>query len=78
MLPGDWIGRWTLPKNTAKGAALALILPLVQPVNGKSFFVAGDKITEFEDTLYAEEPRWMGEELCNNVRKGQDILLGLK
>ncbi|CAK7236644.1 hypothetical protein SBRCBS47491_009708 [Sporothrix bragantina] len=78
MLLSDWLDNWPLPKNTPEGAALALFLPTVQAVNGKSFFVAGDKIIELEDTLNATEPMWMGEQLCDDVRKGQEILLGLK
>ncbi|VUC37778.1 unnamed protein product [Clonostachys rosea] len=77
MLLEDWLAKWTLPKNTTSGVANALLLPIVRPdINGKSFFVAGDKIIEFEDTLSEAEPQWMGQELCDNVREGQRILLG--
>jgi hypothetical protein len=78
MLLEDWLSKWTLPKNTADGVAAALFLPIAQNVNGKSFFVAGNKIIEFEDSLEETEPLWMGEQLCRDVRDGQDILLGRK
>ncbi|KAM0328717.1 hypothetical protein ACHAQA_005130 [Verticillium albo-atrum] len=77
MVLDDWLKGWTLPKNTAEGVALALLLPTVQEVHGKAFFVAGNKIVEFEDSLEQMEPQWMGEQLCVDVRKGQEILLGL-
>lgn len=65
--------------NTAEGVGLALLLPVLRPhLNGKSFFVAGNKLYEFEDSLYDAQPMWMSEELCEHVRKGQDILLGRK
>jgi hypothetical protein len=61
------------------GVAKALFLPIIRPdLNGKSFFVSGDEITEFEDTLAKAEPEWMGQPLCENVREGQRILLGEK
>ncbi|KAI1843756.1 hypothetical protein JX265_001050 [Neoarthrinium moseri] len=78
MLLDDWLAGWTLPKNTAEGVAQTLFLPIVRnQINGKSFFVAGDEAYEFEDTLFETEPSWMGERLCRDVRKGQEILLGL-
>ncbi|KAJ4318663.1 hypothetical protein N0V84_006751 [Fusarium piperis] len=77
MLLEDWLQKWTLPKNTAAGVAKALFLPIVRPeMNGKSFFVAGNQLTELEDSLHDAEPAWMGQELCHQVRQGQAILLG--
>ncbi|KXJ87809.1 hypothetical protein Micbo1qcDRAFT_208001 [Microdochium bolleyi] len=79
MVLEDWLAKWTLPKNDPEGVARALLLPVIRPeINGKSFFVAGNEITELEDSLYATEPQWMGQELAANVREGQDILLGRK
>ncbi|KAF5586544.1 NAD(P)-binding protein [Fusarium pseudoanthophilum] len=79
MLLADWLASWTLPKNTPSGVAKALFLPIVRPdLNGKSFFISGDEIIEFEDTLAKAEPEWMGQPLCENVREGQRILLGEK
>jgi NAD(P)-dependent dehydrogenase (short-subunit alcohol dehydrogenase family) len=78
MLLPEWLQKWgDLPKNSATGVARALFLPITQPqINGKSFFVAGDNIFEFKQPLYDTEPVWMGKELCDNVRRGQKILLG--
>ncbi|KAF7555080.1 hypothetical protein G7Z17_g2417 [Cylindrodendrum hubeiense] len=63
MVLPDWLQKWgDLPKNSTTGVANALFLPILQPeINGKSFFVAGDQIIEFEDTLHNAEPQWMGE-----------------
>jgi len=79
MLIPEWLETWTLPKNSPEGVAKGLFLPIVRSpqLNGKSFFVAGDRLIEFEDSLYKAQPQWMGPELCDHVRKGQDILLGL-
>ncbi|KAH6976476.1 hypothetical protein BKA56DRAFT_524003, partial [Ilyonectria sp. MPI-CAGE-AT-0026] len=72
MLLDDWLRKWTLPKNSSAGVARALFLPVIKPhINGKSFFVAGNEIVEFEDSLHETEPLWMGKELCDNVRQGQ-------
>ncbi|KAL6406501.1 uncharacterized protein AUP68_09296 [Ilyonectria robusta] len=79
MVLPDWLQKWGhLPRNSATGVANALFLPILQPkVNGKSFFVAGDQIIDFEDTLYNAEPQWMGEQLSRDVRAGQKLLLGV-
>lgn len=73
----EWLDIWgSLPSNSAEAVARSLFLPVVQQeLNGKSFFIAGNKVYEFEDALYNAEPAWMGAELCNNVRKGQKLLL---
>ncbi|KAF2855377.1 NAD(P)-binding protein [Plenodomus tracheiphilus IPT5] len=78
MLLPDWLEKWgKLPKNTCEGVAHALFLPVVRPdVNGKAFFVAGDKIIEFEDTLQDSQPHWMGKELSDDVNEGQRLLTG--
>lgn len=65
--------------NTARGVGLSLLLPALRPdLNGKSFFVAGDRYFEFEDSLYDAQPIWMSKDLSDHVREGQDILLGRK
>lgn len=62
--------------NSSEGVAKALLLPLIdQKLNGKAFFVAGDQITEFEDSLGETQENWMGKTLSENVNKGQDFLL---
>ncbi|KAL2205525.1 NAD(P)-binding protein [Sarocladium strictum] len=64
MLFDEWLASWTLPKNTPLGVAKALFLPIVRPeINGKSFFISGDQIIEFEDTLANAEPEWIGQPL---------------
>lgn len=77
MLRPDWLAAWgDLPKNTTTGVAHALLLPVLEPhINGQSFFVAGDKIVEFEKTLHATQSEWMGQELSENVEKGQRFLI---
>ncbi|EKG12948.1 Glycoside hydrolase family 16 [Macrophomina phaseolina MS6] len=75
-LAHPWVNEWQLPANTPDGVGRALLMPVVRPdVNGKSFFVAGNKIVEFEDKLHAAQPRWMGEELSKHVDEGQRRLL---
>jgi len=78
MLMPEWLAKWgDLPQNSARGVAVALFLPVVRPeINGKAFFVAGNKIIEFEDTLYQAQPAWMGQELSDSVNAGQKILIG--
>lgn len=80
MLLPEWLERWSdLPKNSPEGVARALLQPVIKPaLNGKSLFVAGDQIVEFEDALYQAEPKWMGRELCEQVRRGQRLLLDLE
>lgn len=79
MILPEWQQKWKLPMNTARGVGLSLLLPVLRPdLNGKSFFVAGDKYFEIEDSLYDTQPMWMGKELSEHVREGQDILLGRK
>lgn len=77
LLPG-YLDRWraaSLPACTPAGVARSLLLPIADPtINGKGFFVAGDKITEFEDTLLESEPLWMGAELCEKVDRGQELM----
>lgn len=78
MLPdfGDIWG--TLPLNQPEGVAHALLLPILQPkINGKSFFVAGHQIVEFEDKIHETQPLWMGEQLSKDVDEGQRRLLPL-
>ncbi|KAL2825809.1 NAD(P)-binding protein [Aspergillus cavernicola] len=68
--------RGDLPKNSALGVARALFLPVLNPtLNGKSLFVAGDRIFEFEDSWRQAERSWMGPELCDQVRRGRPLLL---
>ena len=78
MVRPDWLAAWgELPKNTSRGVAGALLLPVIEPkINGKAFFVAGDKIFEFEDSLHEAQPHWMGQQLSNDVDQGQKFLLG--
>ncbi|KAL4889543.1 NAD(P)-binding protein [Aspergillus ambiguus] len=76
MLPPSIVEAWgDLPANQPWGVARALLLPLVQTdINGKSFFVAGHKIVELENSLLETRPSWMGEQLAMDVAKGQRIL----
>ena len=78
MPPPQLIESWgSLPKNTPSSVGQTLLLPVVRPeINGKSFFVAGDKAIELEDTLDSAQPHWMGQELSDNVNAGQELLLG--
>jgi hypothetical protein len=78
MLQPEWLQKWgELPKNSDSGVARSLFLPVVQPhLNGKAFFIAGNGIFEFEDTLYQTQPAWMGEELSKDFRIGLRRLLG--
>ncbi|KAG2026559.1 hypothetical protein GB937_001340 [Aspergillus fischeri] len=72
MLLSEWLQTWgDLPKNSPSGVARALFLPVLRPtLNGKSFFVAGDLVFEFEDSLQQAEPSWMGQELCEQCANG--------
>lgn len=77
MLLPHFLELWgTLPANKPEGVALALLLPIVRPeINGKSFFVAGHQIVEFEDRLHETQPLWMGEQLSKDVDEGQRRLI---
>ena len=76
-MPKEILDIWRdLPANTPTGVGRAILLPLVRPeVNGKSFFVAGHKIVEFEDKLHDTQPQWMGEDLSKSVDEGQRRLI---
>lgn len=75
-LADTWANTWGLPANMPGGVGRALLLPVVRPdVNGKSFFIAGNKIIDFEDKLHDSQPLWMGEELSKHVDEGQRRLL---
>jgi hypothetical protein len=65
-----------MPSNTVEGVGKALLLPAVRPsLNGLSFFVHGDQITEFEESLARTMPEWMGKELSEVVSEGQRRIL---
>lgn len=76
LFPG-WLEKWgNLPQNSASDVAKALLLPVVRPdINGKSFFIAGGKMVEFEDSLLEAQPAWMGKQLSDDVNAGQRILI---
>lgn len=78
MLLPEWLEGWgDLPTNIAEGVAHALLLPVTEPeINGKAFFVAGNRIVDFEDSLLDAQPQWMGQQLSDDVNKGQKFLLG--
>jgi hypothetical protein len=73
MLPQSVRDIWgILPANETWGVAHALLLSVVQPdFNGKSFFVAGHQIVDFEDKLHETQPLWMGAQLSKDVDEGQ-------
>ncbi|KFY79217.1 hypothetical protein V499_01752 [Pseudogymnoascus sp. VKM F-103] len=77
MLPQAVRDKWgTLPANEPWGVAYALLLPVVRPdINGKSFFVAGHQIVDFEDKLHETQPVWMGDQLSKDVDEGQKIMI---
>jgi hypothetical protein len=78
MVLPDWLAGWgDLPLNTAEGVARALFLPVLdRKLNGKAFFVAGNSIVDFEDSLLKAQHQWMGQDLSDYVNFGQKILLG--
>ncbi|KAB5580384.1 hypothetical protein GE09DRAFT_1279303 [Coniochaeta sp. 2T2.1] len=73
MLRDEFLKVWgDLPANEPIGVARALLLPAARPeLNGKSFFVAGHEIVDFEEGLEKTQPQWMGEQLSKHVDKGQ-------
>ncbi|ETS80068.1 hypothetical protein PFICI_07597 [Pestalotiopsis fici W106-1] len=77
MLLPEMLSVWDgLPSNQPEGVARALLMPICrQDINGKAFFVAGNEITDFEDTLAATQGQWMGEHLSRNISEGQRRLL---
>jgi hypothetical protein len=77
MLLPEMVSIWDgLPSNEPEGVARALLLPICRPeINGKAFFVAGNEIVDFEDTLLAAQDQWMGEQLSRNINEGQRRLL---
>lgn len=79
MLPQNIIDIWgELPANQTSGVAHALLLPIIRPdLNGKSLFVAGHQIVDFEDKLHESQPVWMGKQLSADVDEGQRRLFAL-
>ncbi|OQV07302.1 hypothetical protein CLAIMM_11757 [Cladophialophora immunda] len=77
MLPQAIVDMWgTLPANSPAGVAHALLLPVVdESINGKAFFVAGNKITELEDKIHECQHIWMGAQLSEDVDEGQRRLV---
>lgn len=77
MLPQAVRDAWgTLPANEPWGVAHAILLPVVRPgINGKSLFVAGHQIVDFEDKLLETQPLWMGEQLSKDMNEGQKIMI---
>ncbi|KAJ9149268.1 NAD(P)-binding protein [Pleurostoma richardsiae] len=73
MLKPEFLRVWgDLPANEPIGVAKALLLPIVRPeINGKSFFIAGHEIIDFEEGLEKTQPLWMGEKLSKDVEEGQ-------
>lgn len=65
-----------MPINSPEEVGYGLLLPVTRDsINGKTFFVAGGKIVEFEDKLGELQPLWMGEELSARVNEGQRRLI---
>ncbi|KAK0650755.1 Secoisolariciresinol dehydrogenase [Lasiodiplodia hormozganensis] len=79
MLLQEFYDVWgDLPRNKPEGPARALLLPVVRPdVNGKSFYVAGNRIVEVEDKTHEAQPIWLGERLSRDVDEGQRRLIPL-
>lgn len=77
MLLPEFLKVWgELPANEPIGVAKALLLPVVRPeLNGKSLFVAGHEIIDFEEGLEKTKPEWMGKELSDHVDEGQRRIL---
>lgn len=77
MLKEEFLRVWgELPTNEPIGVARALLLPTVRPdLNGKSFFVAGHQIIDFEEGLERTQPQWMGEQLSKHADEGQRRIL---
>jgi NAD(P)-dependent dehydrogenase (short-subunit alcohol dehydrogenase family) len=77
MLTDQFLSVWgDLPANEPIGVARALLLPAVRhDLNGRSLFVAGHEIVDFEEGLERTQPVWMGEQLSKHVDEGQRRLL---
>ena len=69
MLKPDFLAVWgDLPANEPVGVARALLLPSIRSdLNGKSLFVAGHEIVDFEEGLAKTQPQWMGQLLSEHV-----------
>lgn len=66
----------SLPTNQPEHVGRALLMPICrQDVNGKSFFIEGGRIVEFEDKLAETQPLWMGQRLSDDVNEGQKRLI---
>lgn len=73
LVPDEVVKKWSdLPRNSPEGVGYALLLPVVQEsINGKAFFVAADKLVEFEQKIDELQPLWMGEKVSADVNEGQ-------
>jgi len=77
MLPEWIIELWgSLPANTPEGPAHALLVSACRPgTNGKGFWVAGNKIVEFEEQIHRSQSQWLGEKLSEEVNQGQRLMI---
>lgn len=73
LVPDEIVEKWSdLPRNSPEGVGYALLLPVAQEsINGKAFFVADDKLVEFEQKIDELQPLWMGERMSADVNEGQ-------
>lgn len=62
---------WQSPESVAK---VILGLMTNEEVNGKAVYVEGGDGFEFEDSLYATQPQWLGEEATKRLRANAEAV----
>jgi len=62
---------WQPPEAVAK---FIVALEAMGNVNGKAIYIEGSDGWEFEDSLYAAQPQWLGEEATRRMRVNSEAV----
>ena len=62
---------WQSPESVAK---IILGLMTREDVTGKAIYVEGGDGWEFEDSFYATQPQWLGEEATRRLRANAEAV----
>jgi len=62
---------WQPPESVAK---FVVALEATPNINGKAIYIEGNDGWEFEDSLYAAQPQWLGEEATRRMRMNAEAV----
>lgn len=61
--------------QSAESVAKIIVgLEATQSIHGKAYYIEGGDAWEFEDSLYAAQPQWLGEEATRRMRANADAV----